>query len=162
MKKSFRVPSSEFGVLRWRERGFLRQSSHSPLGPGVPPQSHLRCSNPLRTAVNDDDISVLAGFSCVCKVAVMFSGYSEFRDSGFGRALQRLLLLAAFLHSPLRPGVPPQAHLRWSNPHRAEIDGPKAIDPVCWRTLKFISLKLDVHPRFDCHRGQSYFTLVRN
>jgi len=30
---------------------FLRHDSHSPVGPGVPPQAHLRCRRPLRTGV---------------------------------------------------------------------------------------------------------------
>jgi hypothetical protein len=27
---------------------FLRHDSHLPVGPGVPPQTHLRCKRPLR------------------------------------------------------------------------------------------------------------------
>src|SRR2546423_6233969 len=30
---------------------FLRQASHSPVGPVVPPQPHFRCKRPLRTGV---------------------------------------------------------------------------------------------------------------
>ena len=32
---------------------FFRHGSHSPVGPGVPPQAHLRCSKGPRTGVND-------------------------------------------------------------------------------------------------------------
>src|SRR5215217_1495455 len=40
-------------ALRWRPRRFLRHSAHSPVGPGVPPQAHLRWSTRAATGVND-------------------------------------------------------------------------------------------------------------
>jgi hypothetical protein len=48
---------------------FLRHSSHSPDGPGVPPQAHLRCNGPPRTGVKDEGS---AGFGLACNLVSIF------------------------------------------------------------------------------------------
>lgn len=53
---------------------FLPLASHAPVGPTVPPQAHVRWSNPLCTDVNDG-VGALTDFSCVPKVAVMVKAY---------------------------------------------------------------------------------------
>ncbi len=43
------------GGLPARCSFFLRQASHSPVGPGVPPQAHLRCKRLVRTGARLGD-----------------------------------------------------------------------------------------------------------
>src|SRR4029453_8026903 len=50
-------------ICRWSL--FFRHSSHSPVGPGVPPQEHLRCSRLLRKD------AVIPGFADDCIFVVM-------------------------------------------------------------------------------------------
>src|SRR5215208_5476762 len=38
-------------IVERRCKRFLRHSAHTPSGPGVPPQAHLRCNKPIRTGV---------------------------------------------------------------------------------------------------------------
>lgn len=49
---------------------FLRQDSHSPLGPGVPPQAHLLCKKPRGVGVKVGGAleEFLALVSCVALI----------------------------------------------------------------------------------------------
>src|SRR5439155_10765940 len=66
-------------ALRCKASRFCRQAAHSPPGPGVPPQAHLRCSKSGYLGLTGVDETVI----CACVLPMLDSYLSCLCASGF-------------------------------------------------------------------------------
>ena len=73
---SYRSPGSLIASFRCRARRLRLHCSHSPVGPGVPPQAHLRCSKPACTGV----LARLAVF-CGSRMARSFTSQAPLKSN---------------------------------------------------------------------------------